>query len=67
MHYRVIAAEVEMTHSNKLVHDTVFVYSQTIAYLVRNAKDASKVTKAFNHAESLCNSLAKAQYRDDSV
>lgn len=41
-HRDVIIAQNELTHSNPLVHDAAFVYSQVIRFLIKNADMADK-------------------------
>lgn len=58
-----------MTHSNPIVHDAAFIYSQAIAYLLKNSQEAiqDKAVNAFNHALSLCGKMANYEYRRESV
>ena len=60
-------AETSLTHSNELVHDAAFIYSQTISYLVRNAGEKDKSKKAFQHAESLAKATLKNQAGEESI
>lgn len=64
LHYNLIKSDCELSHSNPLVFDTCFVYSRTIAYLIRNAGDTDKFQKAFSVAVKLAEEKATSVYEN---
>lgn len=67
MHRRVIKADQELSHANSLILDAAFVYSQAVAYLIHNATEDDRATKAFEFAVGLAKNLAKSEKDGESV
>lgn len=60
-------ADQELSHSNPLIIDAAFVYSQTIAYLLHNASADDRATKAFDYAVEIAKNLNKSEKADESI
>lgn len=48
-----VKGEVKFVHSNKIVHEVIFVYVAAIAYLLNNPDDVNRQVCAFNMAKTL--------------
>ena len=53
VHRELIKADVELSHGNALVHETCWVYSATIAYLIRNGDKPDRLVSAIEYANKL--------------
>ena len=45
--YKAIKADVELTHSNRIVQDSVFIYTMAIRYLLHEPEDCAREQKAY--------------------
>lgn len=57
-----VQGEVQFVHGNKLVHESIFVYIVSMAYLLNNPDESNRSKKAFDLAlklsqESLANTV----------
>lgn len=48
-----IISDVELSHANPIVQEMVFVYCDTIRFLLCNHNDEDRAQEAFNHAQEL--------------
>lgn len=48
-----VISDVELSHSNTVVQELVFVYCETIRFLLCNYSDKNRAQRAFNHAIEL--------------
>ena len=67
MHRELIKADTELSHGNPLVHDVCYVYSATIAFLIRNANEPNRFASALEYANKLASEHCSARDQDQSV
>ena len=60
--FKAIKNESEFTHPNKFVHETNFIYTMSIRYLLNNPKDPERGLNAFKIAEEYSKSMANGIY-----
>ena len=48
-----VVSDVELTHGNPVVQEMVFVYCDTIRFLISNFNDEDRAQEAFGHAQML--------------
>ena len=51
----ILKQECEMTHSNSIVYDAIFVYTAAIHYLLNNPTDENRAVSAYNRAMEAAN------------
>lgn len=48
--YKAVVTDVELTHPNKLVHQSIFIYCQAIQFLLNNPECKTRAQDAFDNA-----------------
>ena len=48
-----VVSEVELSHAHPVVQEMIFVYCDTVRYLICNLLDEDRAQEAFNHAQEL--------------
>ena len=67
VHHELIKSDTELSHGSPLVHDVCYVYSATIAFLIRNANEPNRFNSAFEYANKLACENCSARDQGQSV
>ena len=67
VHRELIKTDTELSHGSPLVHDVCYVYSATIAFLIRNANESNRFNSALEYANKLACEHCSAREQDQSV